>query len=95
MLGLKVTSMILDQNSTTQSSITALLHSFSVKAQNSVAQILDFSVILHKYLTDPVLILNVFFFLIWYRNRKGKKTHTDHTEGRGSCIFQIFFRQDG
>ena len=51
----EVTSMISDQNSTTQSSITTLLHSFSVKAQNSVAQILDFSVILHKYLIDPVL----------------------------------------
>ena len=37
------------------SSITALLHSFSVKAQNSVAQIQDFSVSLHKYLIDPVL----------------------------------------
>ena len=51
----EVTSMISDQNSTTQSSITALLHSFSVKAQNSVAQIQEFSVSLHKYLIDPVL----------------------------------------
>ena len=54
----EVTSMISDQNSTTQSSITALLHSFSVKAQNSVAQIKDFSVILHKYLIDPYQTLS-------------------------------------
>ena len=54
----EVTSMISDQNSTTQSSITALLHSFSVKAQNSVAQIQDFSVILHKYLIDPYQTLS-------------------------------------
>ena len=79
---------------------TIISHYYNIKIKYE-RQSVNCAVYLKRYTSIICSFIHQIFFysrrlfLIWYRNRKGKKTHADHAEGRGSCIFQIFFRQDG